>query len=350
MSVADESLIATLSALRDTYAQRQRAAASLMTALKATTVTLGKAGRLLGDYASSGGVDDNRLAQARRSFADVRVRDEAVTPLTPELRREVKALSGVAAALREALTALRAEPVDVVRLGRSMPSLRDATRDPDLAALLPSLESELEEAQRALGDTFGYALRGALAAQGIELGGRPPRFSIGRFELAADFVGQTAALSYGKHLLARRVPLSLEAVLKAYQREAAAVTGRAEDGARWMGQFYEAWESARARRDRSDQRANVVECYFELVLLRQSRAFRTAPTKGAFTEYSRAQFAYDLYEFGQNQQRVHKGWRMQAHGATKSQTDNPERSLWIVDGHGPHDGRYIGDIVFSQDA
>jgi hypothetical protein len=36
-----------------------------------------------------------------------------------------------------------------------------------------------------------------------------------------------------------------------------------------------------------------------------------------------------------------------AHGATKSQTDNPERSFWIVEGDTPHAGRYIGDVEFT---
>ena len=71
-------------------------------------------------------------------------------------------------------------------------------------------------AQRALGDTFGLALRHALAAQGIELGGRPPRFEIGRFELVANFVSRTATLSYGKELVLKRVPLSVEAAIKAW--------------------------------------------------------------------------------------------------------------------------------------
>jgi hypothetical protein len=35
--------------------------------------------------------------------------------------------------------------------------------------------------------------------------------------------------------------------------------------------------------------------------------------------------------------------------ATKSQTDNVERSIWIVDGDSPHAGNYIADVKFDKD-
>ena len=40
---------------------------------------------------------------------------------------------------------------------------------------------------------------------------------------------------------------------------------------------------------------------------------------------------------------------MKAHSATKSQTDNPTKSMWIVEGDTPYDGRYIADIEFAKE-
>ena len=71
------------------------------------------------------------------------------------------------------------------------------------------------------------------------------------------------------------MPLSVEAVVKAYQREAKAIAGRNEDGERWIAQLQEAYtQAADARRGRAapGARVNIVDCYFELVLLRQPRA------------------------------------------------------------------------------
>ncbi len=82
-------------------------------------------------------------------------------------------------------------------------------------------------------------------------------------------------------------------------------------------------------------------------MLRQGRAFASEPSKRTFTDYMRAQFAYDFYEFTGNQRLTYNGQRVKAHSATKSQTDSPAKSFWIVEGDTPHDGRYIADIEFA---
>ncbi len=143
------------------------------------------------------------------------------------------------------------------------------------------------------------------------------------------------------------MPLSVEAVVRAYQRDAKAVLGRNEDGDRWIAQFYSAWENARRRRGSTEKRVNIVDCYLELLLLRQPKTFRSAPGKSSLVDYSRAQFAYDFFEFTNQQRRAYNGLHVAAHNAMKSQADNPERSFWIVDGNAPHQGRYIGDVEFN---
>jgi hypothetical protein len=347
--MANDSLLEELEHLRDSYSQRQKATNSLLTALKGTTSTLGKASRTLNDYATQpNNLNPALLAQSRQSFGMLRLREEAIDPLVPELRRDAKALTSLVAALKDALAALRGESVDVVKLGHAHAAL-NAVKAPDaaLTALLPEVDHELQQAQRALGETFGLALRHALAEQGIDMFGRPPRFEVGRFEIAANFVNRSASISYGKDLITRRVPLSVEAVIKAYQRDAKAVLGRNEDGDRWIALFYSAWENARRRRGSSEKRANIVDCYFELVLLRQPKAFRSTPSKSSLVDYSRAQFAYDFFEFTNQQRRAYNGMYVNAHSSTKSQTENPVKIFWIVEGETPHGGRYISDVEFK---
>ena len=90
-----------------------------------------------------------------------------------------------------------------------------------------------------------------------------------------------------------------------------------------------------------------MDCYYELALMRQSRAFHSEPSKRSFVDNGRAQFAYDFYEFTQRQRHAYEGRHVAAHNATKSQADSADRSIWIVEGNSPHDGRYIGDVDFS---
>jgi hypothetical protein len=344
--MANETVIDALERLRTDQNQRLRAANTVLTTLKGATGALTKANRALNDYADEfDGNGDGALTSARQSLNGLRLREEVVDPLAPALRREARALTGQVTALRDALTALRAEPVDVIRLGRAVAALH-AVRTPDVAlgALLPELDQALAEGQRNLGDEFGVGLRAAVAALGRELGGRPPRFEIGRFEVVANFVSRRAAISYGKELLNKNVPLSVEAVVKAYQTEAKAIAGRNEDPDRWMAQLQEAYTQARggpnAGEPRPGARVNIVAVLFELVLLRQARGFRSAPSKRAFVDYSRAQFAHDFASLADRR-------RVRAHVATKSQADSSDKSLWLVEGSGPHDGSYIADIEFA---
>lgn len=346
----DAALISALEELREQYSQRQKTTANVLGAIKGATGALGKAGKTLREYAERNPNGSDGIARAQEVLAASRLREEALDPMLPALRREAKLLTTQTTALKDALAALRAESVDVIRLGHAVAALQ-ASKLPDaaVAALLPQLADELEQGQRALGDTFGLSLRHAFAARGIELGGRPPRFELGPFELVADFVSRAATLSYGKILVAKRVALSVEAVLKAHEREARAILGRDEDGARWIEQLHSAWERVRQRRGGAEARANIVECYYELVLLRQPKAFRIAPSKQLFADYSRAQFAHDFYAFTGRRPQLHQGLRAFGLVATKSQADNPERSIWIVEGDSPHAGRYIADVKFDRD-
>lgn len=347
----DAALISALEELREGYVQRQKLTANLLAALKGATGALSKAGKMLREYVERNPGNAEGAVRAMETLAATRLRDEAIDPLLPGLRREAKLLTTQAVALKDASAALRAETVDVIRLGHALAALQvSKLPDPAITALIPQLEEELEQGQRALGATFGLALRHALAERGVELGGRPPEFELGPFELVANFVSRSATLSYGKTVVVKRVPLSVEAAIKAYEREARAIMGRNEDGARWIADLHSAWETVRRRKGGAEPRANIVECYYELVLLRQPKSFRSAPSKHGFVDYTRAQFAHDFFQFTGTERRVlHQGLRAYGTGATKSQTDSAERVIWIVEGNSPHAGRYIADVKFDRD-
>jgi hypothetical protein len=349
--MSDTALVDTLKALLDSYIQRSRAANTLMAGLKGANSTLNKTNRALNDYTTQNtNLDTTLLAQAQQSFDDLHFRENISELLLPDLRRETKALATQIGALKEAIIALQGEIVDVIRLDHAYHMFQASLlQDADLADLMPTLAQILQQAQAQLGNEFGEALRHALREMGIEVSGRPPRFEIGRFELEADFVNRNGALSYGKTLIVPKIKLSLEAVIKAYQQEAKTIEGRNEDGTRWMQNLYEAWNLARRKSERSTARINIVDCYYEMVLLRQGRNFNSAPSKRSFVDYSRAQFAFDFDEFTRRQRLAYEGQVVNAHTAMKSQADSPSKSLWIVEGNNPHDGRYIGDIEFVKD-
>jgi hypothetical protein len=348
--MAHDTLINELEFVRDIYSYRQKAATGAQTALQAIPTMLTKTERALRAYAEQAGTNaPEALEPARQALADARLKESVVDALLPDVRREMKAQATVLSAIKDALTALRGESVDIIRLGHALAALRTIKiQDAALNLLVPQLETILAEAQQSLSFTFGLAFRHALAEHGIALEGRPPRFTIGRFEIEANFVGRSATILYGKEVVVRKVALSVETIIKAYLAANKVISGRNEDPARWLENLYNAWESVRRKRGISEPRANIIECYMEVLMLRQPKAFRLEPGKHSFVDYSRAQFAYDFESFARSGYE-YRGLRAFGTSATKSHTDNPERSLWMMHGQTPYDGAYIGDVKFDKD-
>jgi hypothetical protein len=322
----------------------------LVAAFKTSSSTQGKLARLLRDYSEQNPIaDPEKLRYAQQAVGNFRAKEDVSDVLLPDLRREIKTLTVLNAALRSIVGALKSENIEVGALFNAYENLRKAdVRDETLTGLLPQIEAELEREQQALGERFGEELRAVLAERNISIGGRGQAFEIGRFELKVNFLRRKASLAYGKLPVIRTVPLGVDSVIKAYDRASKTIMGRDEKGETWIRQFHEAWENARRRRNIQDVRANIVDCYFELFLLRQKRGFLSAPEKKAVVDYSRAQFVYDLYEFASRQRLEYEGLRVFAHGGNRSQVDN-DKALWVVEGNSPNDGRYIADIVFSKD-
>jgi len=339
----NSELVTQLEAVRDMYAQRHRTTTGLITSFQNLHKIFAKAQKTLRDYAEIPAMSTDALNRAIATFASIHLKEEASDPLLPELKREVKSLTHLLSALKEAISALRSDPIDIFKLGKGYQALTNTT-DSAVADLLPTLADCLRQAEEETGTTFGASLRDAFAGINVTIHGLMPTIEAGRFEISVHLQARSATLSYGKELLAKHLPLSVENILKAYQAAEKHIIQRQEDSALWIQQLYDAYAATR-RPD--NNRVNVVDCYFELVMLRQKKGFRAAPTKGAFVEYSRAQFAYDLDRFVNRSQLNYKKLRPVLHVAIKATTDNSERSLWVVEGSGPHDGRYVGDVAFE---
>lgn len=341
----DESLLMTLQVLRDDYSQRQKAAANLLKALRGKSSALGKVSQIIGDYAAIN-ADDDLLPSVQTGISAAQ---DNSGPLTARLNREIRRLTPFNGALKDIMNAINSDPVDVVKFSHPYELLKATDiEDERLSAVMPQLAAVLEAAQTELGFSFGRALHDALQPLGLELAGTSPHFEIGRFAVEVNFSARSAAINYGKETVIRRAPLSVDPVIKAYQTAVRVISGRTESADTWISQFYAAWDTARQKRNAVDKRANVIDCYFELVLLRQGKSFLSAPSKSTFADYSRAQFAYDLQEIAIRSQRAYNGRIVFAHPAVKNQSDSSAKSLWLPNGRGPHDGRYIGDIVFDK--
>ncbi len=295
-----EDLLLDLEARLAAYQDQRRAADALIAHLRRVNEPLNQAQRALSDYAAQpiSTLSHEQIAEAQQALEAVRFKETVSDVLMADLRRESKLLGTVIGALRDTLATLTSDVADVVRLDRAVQVLRTA-RLPDerLTAVLPALGEALDEAQARLSYEFGASLRDRLAAMGLPLGGRPPQFQVGRFEILVSFLNRTATIRYGKIQVTSGIRLSLDPLIKAYQDAARSIEGRDEDGQRWIDQLYTAWQIARRKSEKGAARVSIIDCYYELVLLRQSRSFNSSPSKRSFTDYPRAQFVHDLDRF-----------------------------------------------------
>jgi hypothetical protein len=343
--MTNTALIEHLDATYAHYAQRQKTTAALQKIFKSVADSTAQAARILGEYDQFAQTLD--VSRARAAFDGLTLRQEAIDPLTGDLRREIRMIAALTGALRDAAAALRLEPVDVARLDKAIAVLETSTFD-EMPALCDALREELRIASRSLGDEFGIRLRDALAAVGIDIGGRPPHYEIGRFVLEGNFAKRQILIRYGKDVVVPRAALTVEAAVKGYQTARRLVISDRFDGESWLAQFYEAYTRVRARAGNSD-RVGLVECYRELWMLNQPRAFQAEPGKGTAKDYPRAQFIYEFARVVSEERRRHNGLMVRAHVASKSQVESPLRSMWVVEGISPADGRFIGDIEFVRE-
>jgi len=156
----NETLINQINAQYEQYTQQHKAAVALQTSFKAVLTNQNKTQKALAEYrAQNTGTD---VSSAQDAFASLRLKEETIDPLLPDLRRELKSLAVLTGALKDTAAALRSEPVDVVRLDKAITVLQTASQQ-DVLDMLPELNGELALAQRILGDEFGQKLRTALA-------------------------------------------------------------------------------------------------------------------------------------------------------------------------------------------
>jgi len=340
----NDYLIDQIDTLYNALLQQQKSATALLASFKAATDAQAKIQKALTDPAQA----SNAVVQnAQTTFVQLRLKEDTIDPLVPDLRRELKVLTTIVTGLKDCGIALRTDPVDVARFDKAIQQLQAIPRE-EVTALVPELGQELKVAQTALSNDFGYKLRDALAQIDLTLSRTGNNFTIGRFELVVNFESRFVTVRYGKDGVVPRAPITLEGTVKAYQTAAKIVTGRNEDGKTWMGQFYEAYRRVLARQTVKNARVSLVECYVELALLRQSRFFFAETTKRTFKDYTRAEFIYDFYEFTGQQRLAHEGQVSRAHVAAKAQADSPNKSFWIVEGDTPYDGRYIADVEFEK--
>lgn len=271
-----------------------------------------------------------------------------------ELEPQYKALQQTMNALKAAMRLASEEKADALPMQKARIKLEAAAAGVQNETLQAAIRAFGAATQSALDDlAFDFArdLRDELTARGETVEGRPPTLAVGLLTLNIDVAARKGQWLYGKEALTRPIPLSLQGVLKAYERQAKRIANRHIEKEAFLQELYKAWNDSLSKRDRrpAGGRINLVEVHSQLTLNRQNNRFWNAPSRSTFKDYERSLFVRDLVilrEAGETglvvdgQQR-----RFRLGVATKSQAEQASRSFWVPDG--AFDGEYYSDITFD---
>ncbi|MCI0488162.1 MAG: hypothetical protein L0229_16365 [Blastocatellia bacterium] len=276
------------------------------------------------------------LGEVRKQLAgEVRARNAVIKPLERAMRA-LKDPHRNAVALYEACAALERPPEELA-LPKSYKSLIGGLR-----ALSDAKLSELEF-------TFARDLRAAFKEKGLKLGGSPTELIADLFVITVDMRKKQVHITFSRQPVTKRATkLDVDQVVNAYERARKEVCERNVDLAALLAELFEAYQRTLKLADKQfGTRAGIVDCYRELVVVRQPLSFRRTPSKQSFIDYPKAHFTYDMLELRRQHKLVHEGYRLNLGTATIDVGADSTRALFLATG--ANEGQFIKDIYFTPE-
>lgn len=271
-----------------------------------------------------------------------------------ELDPQFKALRRATSALNQAAKLAAADQTDAFAMQKALGKLEQANvelDDPTFAAATSTFAAATQQALDDLAFDFAHDLRDTFAQRGQTVEGRPPTLVVDILSLQIDMGARKGQWFYGKEALTRPIPLSVNSIVQAFDRQHKAITQRTLDAGAFLAELYTAWQELLAKRSQrpAGGRINLMEAYSQVVLNRQSARFWNAPARSTFRDYERAHFVRDLVLLRAASNHAVDGRSVHLHlgTATKSQAENASRSLWLP--RSALDGEYYASLWFEED-
>jgi hypothetical protein len=270
------------------------------------------------------------------------------------LEPQYHALHSAVAALKRAAALASEETLDAIAMHKHLAKLQEAAaalNDPTLDNAAAAFAAQAQHGLDSLAFEFARDLKHVFERRGQAVQGRPPTLVVDSLALQIDMAARKAQWFYGKEALTKPLPLSLDALVKAYDQQRKSVIQRDSDVPAFVAELYRAWQDQLAKRQKAPagKRINIVEVYSQVTLNRQSARFWNSPARSTFKDYERAHFVRDLV-LAQAAPTVDADGKIQhlrLGVATKSQADNPMRSIWLP--QSALDGEYYSDLTFAAE-
>ncbi len=228
--------------------------------------------------------------------------------------------------------------------GRMEPGSRQMA---SLRTWLDEYAMQLEEARGELGRRFGVELEERLQEMDRSLSGHYPELRTSLFTVELDFDKGHAILWYGpKQERLGRYRLSPQEVAGRVQKSERNL-GSGLPVEEFLARSEEAWLSCvEGKRSR---KAPIIQVLLQISFLLQTPHFRSDPKKDHYKGYGRADFSYDLYRVQREADRTRQSRRLHLAIATRSQTEQRARHLWVPESADGRGSAY-SHLTFDEEA
>ncbi len=270
------------------------------------------------------------------------------------LSNEVKLRSNVIKPLENAMRALKDPHKNAVDLAEA----HTALEIPPIELALPdnynqSIQQLKEIADENLAElefTFARDLRAAFAEKGITLGGNSAsEMTADLFVIKVDMRRKQVDMTFSRQPVTdKKIKLNVEQVVAVYERAKKEICERNVDLKTLLGELFEAYNRVLRLSEKSiGTRTIIVDCYREVIMVRQPASFRKTPSKQKFVDYPKTHFAFDMMQLRKNQAMNFDGHRLNLGTATIDVGSDSAKAMFLATD--ANEGQFIQHLYFTKD-
>lgn len=270
------------------------------------------------------------------------------------LAGEVKLRNNVIKPLENAVRALKDPHKNAVALTEATAALEKPASELDLPddyqPLIQQLKAIADENLAELEFTFARDLREAFAEKGITLGGSSASELIADlFVIKVDMRRKQVDMTFSRQPVTdKKIKLDVEQVLSTYERARKDICERNVDLNVLSGELFEAYNRVLKLSDKPmGTRTIIVDCYRELIMVRQPASFRKTPSKQKFLDYPKTHFAFDMMQLRRKQNMIYQGHRLNLGTATIDVGSDSARAMFLATD--ANEGQFIQHLYFTKE-
>lgn len=270
------------------------------------------------------------------------------------LANEVKLRNSVIKPLENAIRALKDPHKNAVALAESVTALEIPQIELQLPENYDSLVSQLktiaDENLAELEFTFARDLREAFSEKGITLGGSSASELIAElFVIKVDMRRKEVGMTFSRQPVTdKKIKLNVEQVVAVYDRARREICERNIDLNGFLGELWEAYQRVLKLSDKPvGTRTILVDCYRELIMVRQPASFRKTPSKQKFLDYPKTHFAFDMMQLRRSGQMIFDGHRLSLGTATIDVGSDSAKAMFLATD--ANEGQFIQHLYFTKE-